>query len=95
MHLLNQQITMEHMSTNCCSNDAYGIVHFSHSTQPPLCKSEQGKDKEKQYENIQVLSGNPTNHCRAGMSEYTCDAIISNNEPSLNKEDSAPDYEIV
>ena len=83
MHLLNQQITIEHMSTNCCSNNAYGIVQISHSTQPPLCKSEQGQDE---YENIQLLSSNPTNHCRAGMSEYTCDTTISNKETSLDKE---------
>ena len=95
MHLLNQQITMEHLSTNC--NDAYGIVKIPQSAQPPLCTPEQDKDEENnemQYMNIQLLSNDPTNYCRAGMSDNTCDTTISNKEPSLNKEDSAPDYSI-
>ena len=84
---------MEHMSTQC--NDAYGIVQISQSTQPPLCTSENDQNEEDnviQNDNIQLLSNDPTNHCRADMSEYT---NISNNEPSLDKEGSAPDYEIV
>ena len=89
MHLLNQHITMEHLSTNC--NDAYGIVKISQSAQ---CTSEQDKDEENnvmQYVNIQLLSNDLTNYCR----EYVCDTTISNDEPSLDKEDSVPDYERV
>ena len=95
LHLLNQQNTVEHMSTQC--NDAYRIIQIPQSIQPSLCTSEQDQDegtknKVAQYVNIQILSINDArDHHHAAMTQ--CDTTISTEGTSPDKEDSTPNYQ--
>ena len=87
MHLLNQEYTREHMSTNC--NDAYGIIQISPSTPPPLCTVEEDEDYEvpERTENnvyLQILSNDAREH------ECVC-----TEEPSQDEEESGLEYEYV
>ena len=100
LHLLNQQITREHMSTNC--NDAYGIIQISPSTPPPLCTVEEDEDYEvpertennvRDYVNLQILSNDAREHALAAMTE--CDTTVCTEEPSQDEEQSGLEYEYV